>query len=202
MRVGGEAVATLREGDCFGEVAALDWSAGFARPRSATVAVAATALARTPAELTAANVAAGWIGAPRDCSASSASRRPGRPSCTAAAGTVRAASSGRSRAKSGRAAPTSSPRPMYRLVRDGHVDPARYASARARPSRAGAPGGMTSVELLQAVRLVAERLELVGADVVEVIPTAVGSADVTALVAERIVREILTGVALRRGHAA
>jgi len=29
------------------------------------------------------------------------------------------------------------------------------------------------------------------------IPTAVGSADATALVAERIVREILTGLALR-----
>ena len=41
-------------------------------------------------------------------------------------------------------------------------------------------------------------VELVGADVVEVIPTAVGSADITALVADRIVREILTGIALRR----
>ena len=30
------------------------------------------------------------------------------------------------------------------------------------------------------------------------IPTAVGSADITALVAERIVREIVTGIALRR----
>jgi agmatinase len=38
----------------------------------------------------------------------------------------------------------------------------------------------------------------VGADVVEVIPTAVGSADITALVADRIVREILTGIALHR----
>jgi agmatinase len=36
------------------------------------------------------------------------------------------------------------------------------------------------------------------ADVVEVLPSAVGSADVTALVAERIVRAILTGIALRR----
>jgi agmatinase len=35
-------------------------------------------------------------------------------------------------------------------------------------------------------------------DVVEVIPTEVGSADVTALVAERVVREALTGIALRR----
>jgi agmatinase len=60
------------------------------------------------------------------------------------------------------------------------------------------PGGMTSVELLEAVRLLAAGLDLVGADVVEVIPTAVGSPDVTALVAERVVREILTGIALHR----
>jgi agmatinase len=57
---------------------------------------------------------------------------------------------------------------------------------------------MTSGDLLRAVRAVAERLDLVGADVVEVIPTAVGSADITALVADRIVREALTGIALRR----
>jgi agmatinase len=45
---------------------------------------------------------------------------------------------------------------------------------------------------------VGERLNVVGADVVEVSPTAVGSADVTALVAERVVRELLTGLALGR----
>ena len=60
------------------------------------------------------------------------------------------------------------------------------------------PGGMTSTDLLRACRVLASRLELVGADVVEVSPTAIGSADVTALVADRIVREILTGIALRR----
>jgi agmatinase len=60
------------------------------------------------------------------------------------------------------------------------------------------PGGMTSGELLWACREVARRLELVGAEVVEVIPTAPGSSDVTALVADRIVREILNGLALRR----
>ena len=60
------------------------------------------------------------------------------------------------------------------------------------------PGGLTSTELLWAVRTVAAGLEVVGADVVEVLPTAVGSADVTALVAERIVRELMTGIALRR----
>ncbi len=151
--------------------------------------------------------------------------------------------------------------PMYRLVRDGHVDPARYVQIGLRGywpgetefawqaergivsyfmhdvrdlgirevvartvERVGAgpvflsvdvdvldpafapgtgtpePGGMTSLELLEAVRSVAAGLDLVGADVVEVIPTAVGSADVTALVAERIVREILTGIALGRGR--
>ena len=60
------------------------------------------------------------------------------------------------------------------------------------------PGGMTSVDLLWACREVAHRLDVVGLDVVEVLPTAVGSADVTALVAERVVREALTGIALRR----
>jgi hypothetical protein len=38
----------------------------------------------------------------------------------------------------------------------------------------------------------------VGAADVEVLPTAVGSADITALVADRIVREVLTGIALHR----
>jgi agmatinase len=37
--------------------------------------------------------------------------------------------------------------------------------------------------------------------VVEVLPTGVGSADITALVAERVVRETLTGLALRRSRA-
>ena len=42
------------------------------------------------------------------------------------------------------------------------------------------------------------QLDVVGADVVEVIPTAVASTDITALVADRIVRQILNGIALRR----
>lgn len=149
--------------------------------------------------------------------------------------------------------------PMYRLVRDGHVAPARYVQIGLRGYWPGErefawqaehgitalfmhdvrdrgigqvvaeaiaivgdgpvfltvdvdvldpafapgtgtpePGGMTSGDLLWAVRTVAERLTLVGMDVVEVIPSGVGSADVTALVAERVVRETLTGIALRR----
>jgi agmatinase len=149
--------------------------------------------------------------------------------------------------------------PMYRLVRDGHVDPKRYVQIGLRGYWPGEqefgwqadqgitsffmhdvrdrgigdvvreavevvgegptfltvdvdvldpafapgtgtpePGGMTSGDLLWAVREVAAQLELVGADVVEVIPTAVASTDITALVADRIVRQILNGIALRR----
>ena len=57
---------------------------------------------------------------------------------------------------------------------------------------------MTSTDLLWACRTIASRLRLIGADVVEVAPTGVGSRDITALVADRIVREILTGVAQAR----
>ena len=149
--------------------------------------------------------------------------------------------------------------PMFRLVEQGHVDPARYAQIGLRgywpgPEEFGwqaergitsvfmhdvrelgidavveralevvgagptfltvdvdvldpafapgtgtpEPGGMSSGDLLRACRAVAARTRLVGADVVEVLPTAIGSADPTALVAERVVREILTGIALSR----
>lgn len=60
------------------------------------------------------------------------------------------------------------------------------------------PGGMSAADLLWACREVAGHAELVGADLVEVIPTGVGSADITCLVADRVVREIVTGLALAR----
>ena len=60
------------------------------------------------------------------------------------------------------------------------------------------PQERMDAERLAAPREVGEAAERVGADVVEVIPTAIGSADVTALVAERTVREVMTGIALRR----
>ena len=152
--------------------------------------------------------------------------------------------------------------PMYRLVRDGHVDGSRYAQIGLRGYWPGEqelawqreqeitsffmhdvrelgigevigrtlaivgdgpvfltvdvdvldpafapgtgtpePGGMSTIDLLRATRELAAGLDLVGMDVVEVIPVAVGSADVTALVADRIVREALTGTALRRRDA-
>jgi agmatinase len=83
--------------------------------------------------------------------------------------------------------------PVYLTVDIDVLDPA-FAPGTGTPE----PGGMTVVDLLWAVRIVAARVDLVGADLVEVIPTAVGSADITALAGERIVREILTGIALRR----
>ena len=83
--------------------------------------------------------------------------------------------------------------PAYLSVDIDVLDPA-FAPGTGTPE----PGGMTSAELLRACRRLAQRLELVGAELVEVIPTAVGSADITALAAERVVREIVTGIALRR----
>jgi agmatinase len=83
--------------------------------------------------------------------------------------------------------------PVFLTVDVDVLDPA-FAPGTGTPE----PGGMTTVDLLWAVRTLAAELELIGADVVEVIPTGVGSADITALAADRIVRETLTGIALRR----
>jgi agmatinase len=83
--------------------------------------------------------------------------------------------------------------PVFLSVDIDVLDPA-FAPGTGTPE----PGGMTSADLLHAVRLVATRAALVGMDVVEVIPTRVGSADITAVVADRTVREALTGMAMRR----
>jgi agmatinase len=85
--------------------------------------------------------------------------------------------------------------PVFVTVDIDVLDPA-FAPGTGTPE----PGGMTTGELLWAVREAASRVELVGADLVEVIPTAPGSADVTALAGERIVRELLTGIAVRRNR--
>src|SRR5215212_5218406 len=85
--------------------------------------------------------------------------------------------------------------PVFLSVDIDVLDPA-FAPGTGTPE----PGGMTTGELMWAVREVAMRLEVIGADMVEVIPTGVGSADITALAAERIVREILGGIALRRSE--
>ena len=88
------------------------------------------------------------------------------------------------------------PGPVYLTVDVDVLDPA-FVPGTGTPE----PGGMTAVDLLLGVRTVAQELELVAFDVVEVIPTAVGSLDASALIADRVVREALTGVALRRRAA-
>ena len=93
----------------------------------------------------------------------------------------------------GRALEAVGPGPVYLTVDVDVLDPA-FVPGTGTPE----PGGMTAVDLLLAVRTVAAGTELIGADVVEVIPTAVATDDYSALVAERVVRETLTGLALRR----
>ena len=83
--------------------------------------------------------------------------------------------------------------PVFLSVDVDVLDPA-FAPGTGTPE----PGGMTSADLLWACREICSRVDLCGMDVVEVAPVAVGSADITALVAERVVREALTGVAMRR----
>jgi agmatinase len=96
----------------------------------------------------------------------------------------------------GRAVEVAGDGPTFLSVDVDVLDPT-YAPGTGTPE----PGGMSSADLLWACREICAQTEIVGAEVVEVIPDAVGSADLTCLVADRIVREIATGIAMRR-HAA
>ena len=62
------------------------------------------------------------------------------------------------------------------------------------------PGGLTSRQLLDAVRRLGRELNVVGADVVEVSPPYDGPGQITAFLANRVVLEILNGMA-ERGSA-
>jgi agmatinase len=93
----------------------------------------------------------------------------------------------------GRAIATVGEGPVFLSVDIDVLDPA-FAPGTGTPE----PGGMTSADLLWACREVASRLELVGAEIVEVAPGGTGSEDVTALAASRVAMEILTGLALPR----
>jgi agmatinase len=59
------------------------------------------------------------------------------------------------------------------------------------------PGGMTSRELMEAVRRICTELPIVGVDIVEVSP-AYDHAEITSLLANRIVLEALSSIALRK----
>ena len=60
------------------------------------------------------------------------------------------------------------------------------------------PGGITSRELLDTVRRLARELPVIGADVVEVSPPYDGPGQITAFLANRVVLEILNGMAERK----
>ena len=87
--------------------------------------------------------------------------------------------------------------PVFVSIDVDVLDPA-YAPGTGTPE----PGGMTSADLLWAAREIGASIDLVGADVVEVLPDRIGSRDITALVADRVVRELLTGVAAARTRTA
>ena len=63
------------------------------------------------------------------------------------------------------------------------------------------PGGLTGRELLDAVRRIGREVDLVGMEIVEVAPPY-DQADVTAMLANRVVLETLSGIARRRADAA
>src|SRR4029079_18043740 len=83
--------------------------------------------------------------------------------------------------------------PVYLTVDVDVLDPA-FAPGTGTPE----PGGMTSVDLLWAVREIASRVELAAADVGEFTRPGVGAPAVAGLVGERVVRELLAGLAIAR----
>jgi agmatinase len=88
------------------------------------------------------------------------------------------------------------PEAIYLSVDVDVLDPA-YAPGTGTPE----PGGLTSRELLGAVRRIAGRVNLVGLDVVEVAPVYDGPGQITAEVAHRVVLEALSALAVRKAGA-
>jgi agmatinase len=85
------------------------------------------------------------------------------------------------------------PDAIYLSVDVDVLDPA-FAPGTGTPE----PGGLTSRELLRAVRRIAAETRLVGLDVVEVAPAYDGPGAITAEVAHRIILEALSALAAKR----
>jgi agmatinase len=85
------------------------------------------------------------------------------------------------------------PEAIYLSVDVDVLDPA-YAPGTGTPE----PGGLTSNELLRAVRRIVGEVRLVGLDVVEVAPAYDGPGQITAEVAHRVVLEMLSALAAKR----
>ena len=60
------------------------------------------------------------------------------------------------------------------------------------------PGGMTARQLMDTVRRLSRELDVVGADIVEVAPAYDGPGEITAMLGNRLVLEILNGMAERK----
>jgi arginase family enzyme len=82
---------------------------------------------------------------------------------------------------------------LYLSVDVDAVDPA-HAPGTGSPE----PGGLTSIEVLRAVRRIAAEIGIVAMDIVEVSPPYDSGNNITALFAHRCVLEALTGTAMRR----
>ena len=85
------------------------------------------------------------------------------------------------------------PEVIYLSVDIDVLDPA-FAPATGTPE----PGGLTSSQLLKAVRTIVSLVDLVGADIVEVAPHYEGPAAITAEIANRVGLEIISGLAHRQ----
>jgi agmatinase len=88
------------------------------------------------------------------------------------------------------------PEAIYLSVDVDVLDPA-FAPGTGTPE----PGGLSSRELLRAVRRVASSTHLAGVDVVEVSPPYDGPGQITAEVAHRVVLEVLSALAKKRAEA-
>ena len=88
------------------------------------------------------------------------------------------------------------PELIYLSVDIDVLDPA-FAPATGTPE----PGGLTSVELLRAIRTIVGSVETIAADVVEVAPDYEGPANITAEAALRVILEILSSLAKKKNLA-
>jgi agmatinase len=84
------------------------------------------------------------------------------------------------------------PEAVYLSVDIDVLDPA-FAPGTGTPE----PGGLTSVQLLRAIREIVGRVRLAGMDVVEVAPAYDGPGQITAEVAHRVVLEALSVLAMK-----
>jgi agmatinase len=85
------------------------------------------------------------------------------------------------------------PELIYLSVDVDVLDPA-FAPGTGTPE----PGGLTSAELLRAVRKIVSAVQLAGVDVVEVAPAYDGPGAITAEVAHRVVLEVLSALTAKR----